>query len=142
LRNTRDTMEGQNGAALRPIKVLHVEDDAGFATAVARLLGTQGYEVISAASGDEAIQVVQNGLVPDVILADYHLPLGMTGDRVAVEIIRRLGFKPPTIILASVESQNVERVMAVADRIFEKPVRMFLVLREIQDLLRARSRRP
>ncbi len=133
-------MDAHPGAVLRPIKVLHIEDDPSFATAVARLLGSQGYAVISAASGDEAVQVVENGLVPDVILADYHLPPGMTGDRVVAEIIKRLGFKPPTIILASVESPIVEKVMAVADRIFQKPVRMFLVIREIQELLRARNK--
>jgi CheY-like chemotaxis protein len=135
LRNIRGTMEDQNGAAVRPIKALHIEDDPGFARAVARLLRIQGYEVTSAASGSEAVQVVENGLVPDVILADYHLPLEMTGDQVVAEIVERLGFRPPTIILASVESPNVEKVMAVADRIFDKPVDMLLVIHEIQHLL-------
>ena len=59
----------------------------------------------------------------------------MTGDQVVAEIVERLGFRPPTIILASVESPNVEKVMAVADRIFDKPVDMLLVIHEIQHLL-------
>jgi CheY-like chemotaxis protein len=119
------------------LKVLHIEDDPGFARAVARLLRTEGYEVISAATGAGAVQAVENGLVPDVILADYHLPFEMTGDQVVAEITTRLGFRPPTIILASVGSPNVEKVMAVADRIFEKPADMLLVLREMQHLLSA-----
>jgi CheY-like chemotaxis protein len=122
------------------LKVLHIEDDPGFARAVARLLRTEGYEVISAATGAEAVQAVENGLVPDVILADYHLPFEMTGDQVVAEITTRLGFRPPTIILASVESPNVEKVMAVADRIFKKPADMLLVLREMQHLLSARKK--
>jgi CheY-like chemotaxis protein len=119
------------------LKVLHIEDDPGFARAVARLLRTEGYEVISAATGAGAVQAVENGLVPDVIFADYHLPFEMTGDQVVAEITTRLGFRPPTIILASVGSPNVEKVMAVADRIFEKPADMLLVLREMQHLLSA-----
>jgi CheY-like chemotaxis protein len=77
---------------------------------------------------------------PDVILADYHLPYQMTGDQVITEITTRLGFKPPTIMLASVQLPDVGKAMAVADRIFEKPADMLLVLREIQHLLSARNK--
>jgi two-component system, sensor histidine kinase len=127
-------------AMLQPIKVLHIEDDPSFARAVARLLRIEGYEVISAASGDEAIQVVESGLVPDVILADCHLPSVMTGDQVAADIATRLGFKPVTIMVAGAPFPNIEKVMSVADRIFEKPADMLMVLGEIQHLLGARNK--
>jgi CheY-like chemotaxis protein len=131
-------MNDQISAALQR-KVLHIEDDPSVVRAVARLLRIQGYDVTSAASGAEAIQVVEDGLVPDVILADYHLPFEMTGDQVVTEITARLGFKPPTIMLASVPSPNVEKVMSVADRVFEKPADMLLVVREIHHLVSARN---
>jgi two-component system, sensor histidine kinase len=140
LRVTLDMMGEQTGAAMRPLKVLHIEDDPGCARAVARLLRTQGYAVISAASGNEAVQVVENGLVPDVIIADYHLPFQMTGDQVVGEITKRLGFKPPTIMLASIPFPDIKKIRSVADRIFEKPADMLLVLREIQHLLSARNK--
>jgi CheY-like chemotaxis protein len=132
-------MKDQTGAAMQQLKVLHIEDDPSVAGAVARLLRVQGYEVTSAASGAEAIQAVENGLVPDVILADYHLPFEMTGDQVVTEITTRLGFRPPTIVLASVPSPDVEKVMSVADRVFEKPPDMLLVVREIQHLVSTRN---
>ena len=114
---------------------MHIEDDPSVAGAVARLLRIQGYEVTSAESGAEAVQAVENGLVPDVILADYHLPFEMTGDQVVLEIAARLGFKPPTIMFASIQSRrDFEKLMAVADRIFEKPVDMLLVLGEINSI--------
>jgi CheY-like chemotaxis protein len=135
LRDTRSAMDNRTGAAIRPLKVLHIEDDPSVARAVARLLRIQGYEVTSAVAGAEAVQAVENGLVPDVILADYHLPFEMTGDQVVFEIAARLGFKPPTIMFASVQSlRDVEKLMAVADRIFEKPVDMLLVLGEINSI--------
>ena len=128
-------MKDQTGAAIRPLSVLHIEDDPSVARAVSRLLRIQGYEVTSAASGAKAIQVVEDGLVPDVIVADYHLPFEMTGDQVVLEIAARLGFKPPTIMFGSVQSpRDVEQLMAVADRIFEKPVDMLLVLGEINSI--------
>ena len=124
----------QHGGA---IKVLHIEDDPGVARSVARLLRLQGYEVISAASGDEAIQLVEDGLVPDLILTDHHLPLGMTGGQVITEIETRLGFKPPTIVLASLPGP-CERTKSVADTIFAKPADMNEVLGEIGRLLGTR----
>jgi CheY-like chemotaxis protein len=120
-----------------PIKILHIEDDPGVARSVARLLRLQGYEVISATSGDEAIQLVEDGLVPDLILADYHLPLGMSGGQVIVELQTRLGFRPPTIMLASLPGP-CERTKSVADTIFDKPADMNEVLEEIGRLLGTR----
>ena len=116
------------------IKVLHIEDDPSVAKAVARMLGLHGYEVISAASGDEAIRLVENGLIPDLILTDYYLPLQMTGDQVVIEIATRLGFKPPTILLASAPRIGT----SVADRVFSKPADMDAVVREIERLIGTR----
>ena len=132
-------MNDHTGSAMQQHKVLHVEDDPSVARAVARVLRIKGYEVTSAASGAEAVQVVENGLIPDVILTDYHLPFEMTGDQVVAEITTRLGFRPPTIILASVQYPDAEKVISVADRVFEKPADMLLVVHEIQHLLSARS---
>jgi CheY-like chemotaxis protein len=132
-------MKDQTVAAMQQLKVLHIEDDLSVARAVARLLRIKGYEVTSAASGPEAVQVVENGLVPDVILTDYHLPFEMTGVQVVAEITTRLGFRPPTIMLASVRYPDAEKVMSVAHRVFEKPADMLLVVREIEHLLSARS---
>jgi hypothetical protein len=75
-------------------------------------------------------------------MADYHLPFHITGDQVITEIATRLGFKPLTIMLASVPSPSVEKVMSVADRMFEKPPDMLSVISEIQHLLRARDKWP
>jgi CheY-like chemotaxis protein len=116
------------------IKVFHIEDDPSVARAVARLLRLRGYEVVSASSGHEAIQLVEDGLIPDLILTDYCLPLQMTGDQVVVEIATRLGFKPPTILFASAPAITA----CVADRVFSKPADMDAVGREIERLIGTR----
>ena len=116
------------------IKVFHIEDDPCVARAVARLLRLRGYQVISASSGHEAIQLVEDGLIPDLILTDYCLPLQMTGDLVVIEIATRLGFKPPTILLTGVPGIAA----SVADRCFLKPTDMDAVVREIERLIGTR----
>jgi two-component system CheB/CheR fusion protein len=113
------------------IKLLHIEDDPSVSRAMARLLRLHGYEVISASSGDEAIQLVEGGLIPDLILTDYCLPQQMTGDQVVTEIATRLGFKPPTILLGSARGIAT----SVADRVFSKPADMDAVVREIERLI-------
>jgi DNA-binding response OmpR family regulator len=115
--------------------VLHIEDDGSVARAVGRLLRLQGYQVESAVSSDEAIHLIEEGLVPDLILTDYHLPQDITGEQTVLEITTRLGFKPPTIMLASLPGPQVAKVRSVADRVFAKPADMDEVLNEIGRLL-------
>lgn len=86
------------------------------------------------ASGDEAIQLVEDGLIPDLILTDYCVPLRVTGDQVITEIVTRLGFKPPTILLASARGIST----SVADRVFSKPADLDAVIREIERLIGTR----
>ena len=86
-------------------------------------------------SGNKAIHLVEDGLVPDLILTDHHLPLEMTCDQVITEIETRLGFKPPTIVLAGEPGIESEKMRSIADRIFAKPADMAVVFREIASLL-------
>jgi hypothetical protein len=71
-------------------------------------------------------------------LTDYHLPFRMTGNQVVIEIQTRLGFKPPTIMLASVSRLEINRIGSVANRIRVKPVDIERLVQEIESLLSAR----
>ena len=121
----------------RRITVLHVEDDPGVAKSMSMLLRLEGYDVIGAASRDEAMQQVDvHGLRPDLILCDYQLPLGITGDEIIAELAAKLPVKPPTIMLTGdIADKHFEKARAMADRILPKPVDVNLLLREIETLL-------
>ncbi|MDP9311405.1 MAG: response regulator [Chloroflexota bacterium] len=57
-----------------PRRVLLVEDDDALRNLVALVLEEEGYSVISASSGTDAItQLATNACAPDVILLDYDL---------------------------------------------------------------------
>jgi len=118
-------------------KVLHIEDDPGVARSMAMLLRLEGYEVVGAASRDEALQHVKDhGLRPDLILCDHQLPMGFTGDQILAELATLLDLKPPTILLTgTVAYQRLEKSRAIADRILPKPVDATLLLREMAALL-------
>ena len=105
------------------------------------LLRLQGYDVVSANSRDEALQHINvHGLRPDVILCDYQLPLGYTGDEVVSEIAARLQFKPPTILLTGdITDKHVTQARKIADRILPKPVDTTLLFQELEALAGKRN---
>jgi DNA-binding response OmpR family regulator len=121
------------------IKVLHIEDDPSVARCIKRVLRASGFEVASAATREEAMQHLEvQGFRPDVILTDYQLEMGVTGDAIVAEIAARLQFRPPTIMLTGIASQQVAGAKSFADRTLAKPVDINVLLREIEDLLRER----
>jgi two-component system, chemotaxis family, CheB/CheR fusion protein len=122
------------------IKLLYIEDNPSVARSMAKLLRLYGYDVISAATRDEAMQHVKvRGLRPDLILTDFELPNGFSGDKIVSEIAARLRFRPPTIMLTGGTEDLHGKVIDV-DRILAKPVDIKLLVREIE-LLRGTGRR-
>ena len=70
--------------------IVLIEDDSGVRQTVTHLLKSLGYTVIVASDGPEAIQLVRDGIRPDLLLADIVLPRGMTGRQVSDAIAERL----------------------------------------------------
>jgi CheY-like chemotaxis protein len=79
--------------------ILHVEDERPVREGLALLLRVDGYDVHSAASGPEALQLARGGLHPDVLIVDFHLDEEMDGAEVAEQIRGILGYTPPIIML-------------------------------------------
>jgi CheY-like chemotaxis protein len=123
-----------------PLKVLHIEDDPSVARSVARALRLGGHDVVSVATRDEALQQLQvHGLRPDLILTDFQLGVGVTGDMIVAEIAAQLRFRPPTIMLTGICDLQVPNGASCADRILAKPVDVTALLREIDELFLKRE---
>ena len=74
--------------------VLVVDDDPALVTVVARMLEPDGYQVVTATSGAEALDICasRNGSI-DLLLTDLHMP-GMTGRDLGTEMRKtELGLK-------------------------------------------------
>ncbi len=71
--------------------VLIVDDDADLLETLARLLGRFGHKCLVAASGAEAITLIE-AASPDLVVTDLHMP-GMDG----VAVVRRAREKNPPI---------------------------------------------
>lgn len=72
--------------------VLLVDDEEGVRASTADMLSDLGYAVVETDSGEEALALIEGGLVPNVVVTDHLMP-GMTG----VDLARRLKDKRPTL---------------------------------------------
>jgi PAS domain S-box-containing protein len=120
------------------VTVMHIEDDAGVSQSMRMILRLEGYEVVNADSRVAALKcVLVDGVRPDLILCDYNLPMGDTGDEIIAELAVALGAKPPTIMLTGdIAERHVAKARLVAELILPKPVDVNIVLREIAGLLK------
>jgi response regulator RpfG family c-di-GMP phosphodiesterase len=81
-----------------PQHILIVEDEPGLREAYAEALGMQGYSVLAAAGGEEALCVLERSEV-DLVLSDLKMPR-MGGEEMLREMTLR-GFKPAVMFLTA-----------------------------------------
>lgn len=115
-------------------KILVVEDEIPLQEALAYNLRHQGYEVVVASRGDEAIKVAKS-IVPDLIVLDLMLP-GFDGFEVC-RILRQDMNVP--IIMLTARSEEIDRVIGLemgADDYLSKPFSMRELLARVKALLR------
>ena len=79
---------------------LIIEDNSGIRQAYEIMLEDWGYETLSAATGEEALdRAAQANWGFDAIVADHRLGSGLTGNAAAKEIGRRAGRVYPTLLV-------------------------------------------
>jgi two-component system, OmpR family, sensor histidine kinase TorS len=94
-----------------PIRILIVEDEQVSRRALGLLLENCGYRVQLAESAEEALQLLQQRLRPDVILLDIDLP-GMSG----LELLSLLNTTAPDVVPLLLTSWDQEHVLNAVDR--------------------------
>jgi len=126
------------GTAL-PLKsplVLCVDDDDGMREFYGSLLGRQGYEVVSADSGLQALALVQSMKKPvDAAILDYELP-GMNGFELAVRLKQHDPGLP--ILMISGSPPELEDMLPFVDAAMSKGVPVQDILEGIELLVASR----
>jgi two-component system phosphate regulon response regulator PhoB len=120
-----------------PAKVLIVEDEDALVTLLTYNLEAEGYAVVHAASGTEAMIVVSEER-PDIVILDWMLP-GLAG----IEICRQLRARPETkalpIIMLTARSEEADRIRGLqtgADDYVVKPFSVTELVARVKALLR------
>ena len=120
-------------------RLMVVDDTPANVKLLEDLLGFHGYEVETAATGEEALESMRAN-PPDLVLLDVMLP-GMSGHEVcrAIRADLRLAMLP-VVMVTSLESRD-ERVKGIesgADDFLSKPVSSPELLARVKSLLRIR----
>lgn len=119
----------------RPILI--VDDYAGARYLRSRILNDAGYEVVEAASGEEALRIAA-AVRPSLVLLDVNLP-----DISGTDVCRRLKSDPATARIPVIqitgawlsEKSREEGLASGAERYLTEPVDDVMLLREVVNLL-------
>ena len=124
----------------RRLMILVVDDDPDVCEMLGELLRSQDHEVTMAPDGPAAIETVA-GRAPDLIVADYNLPNGLTGLELAKRLRARFQAPIPALILTGdISSVTMRAVKEAGCTILSKPA-TFPALREaIEGMLSPPSR--
>jgi CheY-like chemotaxis protein len=100
--------------------VLVVDDDTGVRELLTRSLSFEGFDVIEAANGQDALTQLRKGRRPSVIVLDLRMPV-MDGwaFRIAQRADPRIA-RIPVVILSGADSHRFQEIEAAAA--LEKPV--------------------
>jgi two-component system CheB/CheR fusion protein len=111
--------------AARAAAILLVEDDPDLRELLGQVLREDGHNVTVAADGVLALGLVVRGKVrPDLVLADFNLPLGMDGLKLAAKVRERMHQPVPVIILTGDISTDTLRDIAAQNCVqLSKPVK-------------------
>ena len=90
---------------MAPPTVLVVDDDSAIRSIVSAMLGTGGYTPVMASSAEEAVEHLNRGLTPRLILSDIVMP-GMTGLGL-LDHVRKRHTDIPIVMVSGVSDVSV-----------------------------------
>jgi len=116
--------------------VLIVDDDPDIRDAVGECLRYEGYDVHSAADGRDALERLEYGLRPAVILLDLMMPV-LNGFDVLEALKSRPEWKSIPVVIVSANRGYSADDLTGAVSILRKPVSVDLLLAAVEQATRA-----
>ncbi|MDW8260360.1 MAG: response regulator, partial [Gammaproteobacteria bacterium] len=119
-------------------RILLIDDDTAVRQATALLLRLEGFTIEEAANLQDAQRCWTRGGAPHLVISDYHLGDGTTGQDVLAALRRDFACEPPLLFVTGDTSQLAQPLRSLSqDRILRKPVDPERLLSKVQELLAA-----
>lgn len=122
--------EGETGGSprsdrsMRGLSVLVVDNERAIQTGMSTLLGGWGCAVTTAGGFDEAVAPFAQDEAPDLILVDYHLNDGETGDQVIDRLHQYFGRAVPSVMISADRGEELKaKLDARGIPLLNKPVK-------------------
>ena len=114
-------------------RILLVEDDRDTRASIYQSLTHEGFSVLTADNGQQALDLLDRGIRPNLIIVDLMLPR-VTG----FDLITHLRTEPdlrmiPTVVITALPKDEVR---VIADVVFHKPLAFEPLITSVRSLLR------
>jgi two-component system, chemotaxis family, chemotaxis protein CheY len=114
--------------------ILVVDDDAGIQQTIGGILEDEGYQVVSAWNGQEALQHLDGGVQPVLIMLDLQMPV-MDGFAFAAALDQRgLRARAPIVVLTADGRAPQKAAQVAADGYLTKPFTLLSLVDLVQRL--------
>jgi DNA-binding NtrC family response regulator len=120
------------GCSVKVYKILIIEDDATFKTALFRLLTREGFQVVTATKLQEAQSLLQSNSKWDHVILDLQLPDGDTSELISQFKQKNPETKVTVITGFGSISKAVEATQKGADQFLTKPLELSQILSAIK----------
>lgn len=118
-------------------RILVVDDEAQVRTMVGAYLTRAGYIVDLAESGAQVLEMIESGLIPDLIIVDLRMP-GMNGNELIARLASSHAATVPKLLLTAAIHDLREDLHSELSGAVEKPFAFKDLLEAITESLRAR----
>jgi two-component system, chemotaxis family, chemotaxis protein CheY len=135
-------MDGDLKVVSHPCKrVLVVEDDGDLLASISEFLVMEGIEPMLASTGDEALEALRRGPLPDVILLDLGMP-GVSGTELLERLKEEDAWRAIPVAAMSGFARDHFQYLPTPDEYLEKPFDLERLNAALCSLCRRRGEAP
>ena len=106
------------------MRALVIDDSRAMRRIVGRILADVGYEVVEAADGQQALDVLAGGPLPDLACVDWNMPV-MDGLTFVTTVRANREWRGLTLMMVTTESEQSQIVRALAAGAHEYLIKPF-----------------
>lgn len=117
----------------KSVKILFAEDDALVRDLTKRALEYNGYKVVCCEDGKEALDLVNNGEIFDLLITDAIMPR-MNGLKLVTEV-RKIEPDMPVVFMSGVNSQELHEKLPDGIVLLQKPMKIKDLIEVLKDIL-------